>query len=87
MTFYKLSTKGCVQVSPQGAQNVKKEKTIKRHTKLRSAVFSNSFAMTNQKVGVITTRIGAMTFLDISHFTWRIHPSHEFCIFEFLQNG
>ena len=41
----------------------KKEKTIKRHTKLRSAVYSNSLAMNNQKEGVITTRIDSMTFL------------------------
>ena len=40
----------------------KKEKTIKRHTKLRSAVYSSTLAMTNKKVSVITTRIGAMTF-------------------------
>ena len=33
----------------------KKEETIKRHTKLRSAVYSNSLAMTYQKMGVITT--------------------------------
>ena len=43
----------------------KKEKTIKRHTRLRSAVYSNSLAMNNQKVGVITTGIDAMKFRSI----------------------
>ena len=41
---------------------IKKEKTINRHTQFRSAVYSNSVAINNQKVGVITTRIDAMTF-------------------------
>ena len=40
----------------------KKEKTIKRHTKLTSTVYSNSLAINNQKMGVITTRIDEMTF-------------------------
>ena len=58
----------------------KKEKTIKRHTKLRSAVYSNSLAMTNQKVSVITTRIGAMTFRW--HFAFYLEDSSLTRIFE-----
>ena len=40
----------------------KKKKQFRIHTKFRSAVYSNSLAITNQKMGVITTRIDAMTF-------------------------
>ena len=39
-----------------------KEKTIRMHTKLRRAVYSNSLAMNNQKMGVIMTRNDATTF-------------------------
>ena len=39
-----------------------KKNTIRRHTKLRSVVYSNSLVMNNQNVGVITTRLDAMTF-------------------------
>ena len=69
----------------------KKEKTIKRHTKLRSAVYSNSLAMTYQKMRVITTE-NRCDYISVTFFLNTVVINLDrwvpfFSNFEFLKSS